>query len=376
MDIGLHRAGWRTVSFSEIDPYASAILAQRWPGVPNLGDIGILRRVQSERQGAGDDRDAGQDGQSHPLWTDATLWTGGFPCQDLSVAGKRAGLAGERSGLAFAFLDLVRLHRPPALILENVPGLLSSNSGRDLGELFRRLGDLRYGWAYRVLDAQWFGVPQRRRRVFILALDLERYPDDSSAAQVLAVGTRCERDHPQEREAWADAAGGTGRGAALVEQTLGTDGAWGHGSRDEHGLVYNATAAYGAWDGPDDAAGNLSARDYKSSNHLVVDGAPSYPDRMRATDGLVRRVDGGRGVAFAKGTSRPDSDEWDRADVSRTLNTFDTADGRQTMVAMTATGESHDPQGLDSHRYRVIGNGVAAPVAEWIGMRLRSYLDG
>ena len=387
MDIGLHRAGWRTVSFSEIDPYASAILAQRWPGVPNFGDIIRLTgredgpsdsgRIGSDEGEVGvssgiqhlDARtrgrpDGGGDGGSGDIransgleaddrvWPDATLWTGGFPCQDLSVAGKRAGLAGERSGLALTFLDLVREHRPHALVLENVPGLLSSNSGRDLGVLLGRLGDAGYGWAFRVLDAQWFGVPQRRRRVFILALDAERYPDESSAAQVLAVGTRCERDHQAEREAWADTAGGTERS------------------------TFNASAKFGQWDGPDDAAGNLSARDYKSSNHLIVDGAPPDADRVREAAGMAGRVDGGQRVAATinsggnSGGFRTEPGEHlvvsgPRAGtVSSPLP--DDADGRR--------GESIDPEGLDSHRYRTIGNGVAAPVAEWIGRRLREYL--
>jgi DNA (cytosine-5)-methyltransferase 1 len=99
----------------------------------------------------------------------AELWTGGFPCQDLSVAGKRRGMgAGTRSGLAFAFLDLVGRHRPRFVLLENVPGLLSSHAGRDFGTLLAALVELGYGVGYRVLDARYFGVPQRRRRVFIL----------------------------------------------------------------------------------------------------------------------------------------------------------------------------------------------------------------
>ncbi len=123
-----------------------------------------------------------------------------LPCQDLSVAGKRRGFTGERSVLAFAFLALVERHRPPAILLENVPGLLSSNGGRDMARLLGEMAELGYGVAYRVLDAQHFGVPQRRRRVFILGLRSD--PDDvdgrvaaERAAAVLSVGARCGR-HP------------------------------------------------------------------------------------------------------------------------------------------------------------------------------------
>lgn len=149
LDLGFHRAGIATVSLSEIDPYASAVLAERFPEVPNLGDITKL------------------NGEEIP---DAEVWSGGFPCQDLSVAGKRAGFGGgTRSSLAFTYLDLVERRRPRWLVLENVPGLFSSNGGRDFARLIREMVELGYGLAWRTLDARFFGVPQRRRRVFIVA---------------------------------------------------------------------------------------------------------------------------------------------------------------------------------------------------------------
>lgn len=296
LDLGLERAGWRTVSFSEIDPYACAILAERWPGVPNLGDIVQLAHGHGlqntrERDGAGhgvrgaggpDWNDAelrGADGPSgserlgrvgglgahgsvgrsdadRDAWRDATLWTGGFPCQDLSIAGKRRGLDGARSGLAFAYLGLVERHRPPWVLLENVPGLLSSNRGRDLSVLLGRLSELGYGVAYRVLDARYFGVAQRRRRVFILA---SRDPGGRAgaerAAEVLSIAASGGGHPATSREARAGTAGGADDGAI--------------GSR-----FFNATAAFGAWESGD-TAGTLSRRDYKTSNHLFLANAVS-----------------------------------------------------------------------------------------------------
>lgn len=108
------------------------------------------------------------------------LICGGFPCQDVSVAGKRAGLAGERSGLWFEFHRILSELKPAWVVVENVPGLLSSNSGRDFAVILRGLVELRYGVAWRVLDARYFGVPQRRRRVFIVG-----HLGDGRAAQVL-----------------------------------------------------------------------------------------------------------------------------------------------------------------------------------------------
>lgn len=314
LDIGLTRAGWRTVSFSEIDPYASAVLAHHWPGVPNLGDItklvgdqrseDVRREWLSQRVGE-QDRDADTIGlrAADDLWTHATLWSGGFPCTDLSIAGRRAGLTNDdgtltRSGLAFAFLDLVERHRPEAILMENVYGLFSSNAGRDLGRLIRQMAELGYVGAYRGTDAQWFGVPQRRKRVFILAFDAQRHPDPDGPAQVLAVGTRCRRDHPQEREAWAQVASGPRSGTSVI------------GTLREH------------------------VRPGSNTDHAVlVGGSPADSRGVRTPDGMAGWLDRGSGM------------------------------------------EEELPEGIDSHRYRCAGNGVVAPVAYWIGTRLRRYFE-
>ena len=148
LDLGFDRAGIHTVSVSEIDPYACAVLAERFPDAPNLGSITEVNANDIP---------------------EADIWSGGFPCQDLSVAGKRAGFAGKRSSLAFTFLDLVEQRRPRWLVLENVPGLFSSNKGADFGRLLYEMEQLGYGVSWRTLDARYFGVAQRRRRVFIVA---------------------------------------------------------------------------------------------------------------------------------------------------------------------------------------------------------------
>ena len=140
--------------------------------------------------------------------------TGGFPCQDLSVAGKRAGLAGERSGLFWEIARLVEETQTEYFVLENVPGLLSSNKGHDFGVVIGTMADLGYSVAWRVLDAQYFGVPQRRRRVFIVG---RRTGNQSDPAKVLFERTSVRRDtsqsQPQRQDSTANAAvgfGGTG----------------------------------------------------------------------------------------------------------------------------------------------------------------------
>lgn len=146
MDLGLERAGITSVAHCEIDPKAQSVLRRHWPAVPVINDV---REVTAD-VGAVD------------------LVHGGFPCQDISVAGHRRGLDGERSGLWWEFHRILAELRPRWCIIENVAGLLSSNGGRDMGAILGALGDLGYGFAYRVLDARHFGVPQRRRRVFIV----------------------------------------------------------------------------------------------------------------------------------------------------------------------------------------------------------------
>ena len=139
--------GWRPSFFSEIDKFPRAVLAAHYPKVPLHGDFTTI-----------------QAGEYDPI----DLLVGGTPCQSFSVAGLRGGLADDRGNLALEYLRLAQRLRPKWLVWENVPGVLSSAGGRDFGSILGGLVELGYGFAYRVLDAQFFGVPQRRRRVFVV----------------------------------------------------------------------------------------------------------------------------------------------------------------------------------------------------------------
>lgn len=208
LDLGLHRAGFTHAFFCESDPWRRSVLAHHWPGVPiydDVRDVGIEPEARTQADGRGSEPDG--TGRIHPGAV-LDLLGGGFPCQDLSVAGNRAGLAGERSGLFHEFARIIDAVRPRWVLVENVPGLLSSNGGRDFGVVLGTLADLGYGMAWRVLDSRYFGVPQRRRRVFILAADADGDPAAAarSCGEVLAVGTRC-TGHPAARgEKGTDAA--------------------------------------------------------------------------------------------------------------------------------------------------------------------------
>ena len=145
-DSGLELAGWQVVWQVENNPFRRSVLRRHWPEVELRNDI----RTDTD----------GLD--------QVDLICGGFPCQDLSVAGRRKGLAGERSGLWFDFIRMVGEIRPSWVIIENVAGLLSSNEGRDFEVVVSGLAERGYGVAWRVLDSQHFGVAQRRRRVYVV----------------------------------------------------------------------------------------------------------------------------------------------------------------------------------------------------------------
>jgi DNA (cytosine-5)-methyltransferase 1 len=139
--------GWEAEAFSEIEPFPCQVLKHHYPNVPNLGD---MTKFKEWNLGPID------------------LFCGGTPCQSFSVAGLRKGLDDPRGNLMLTYLAIADKFRPRWLVWENVPGVLSSNGGRDFGAFLGGLGKLGYGFAYRVLDAQYFGVAQRRKRVFVV----------------------------------------------------------------------------------------------------------------------------------------------------------------------------------------------------------------
>lgn len=168
-DLALIQNGAEVVASVEIDKHARKILTKQFPNSTILEDVKNVTGKQLFDLGFNSDG----------------IIVGGFPCQDLSVAGKRRGLAGERSGLFFEVVRILEETKAKWFILENVPGLLSSKGGRDMGIILGSLAELGYGVAYRILDAQYFGVPQRRRRIFIVGCLGD---DGQTPAKILAIG--------------------------------------------------------------------------------------------------------------------------------------------------------------------------------------------
>lgn len=281
-------------------------------------------------------------------------------CQDLSVAGRGRGLAGERSGLFFEFMRIVQGLTPSWVLIENVPGLLSNDGGRAMGTVLGRLGQLGYGWAYRVLDAQWFGVAQRRRRVFIVGC----LGDWRRAAEVLFERESLPWDSPPSREAGARVAASPANRLAF-------------GGNNTRGPIDVATAC--------NAKASASERqDFESetfvTHTLRAEGFDTSEDGTGRGTPIVACHDTGQGwwnEASIAGTLRAEGE-------NRPSRPSNVAVFPNMAVRRLTPRECERLQGFpddwtagfsDSCRYRMLGNAVCVPVAEWIGRRLIEYFE-
>jgi DNA (cytosine-5)-methyltransferase 1 len=174
--VAWHSLGWKPVGFSEIEKFPSAVLQHHYPQVKNYGDMTTYKEWDINES--------------------VGLLVGGTPCQSFSVAGLRKGLEDPRGNLALTYVGILDRFRPKWFIWENVPGVLSSGGGRDFGSFLGAVAECGYGFAYRVLDAQYFGVPQRRRRVFVVGC----LGDWESPAKVLFEPDCLRRHTPPSRE--------------------------------------------------------------------------------------------------------------------------------------------------------------------------------
>lgn len=337
MDIGLSRAGFKHAFFCEADEWRRSILARHWPGVPIHHDVRAVAREHSESP-EGSRVGDGTGGELRPGRVD--LIAGGFPCQDLSVAGRRRGLAGERSGLFYEFARIAdELVRPGGWILiENVLGLLSSHNGRDFGIVLATLAEIGFmDGAWRVLDAQHFGVPQRRRRVFILA----RRARGDRAREVLLEPEGGRWDLAPGYEARAQAAAGAGGGAYVAGSPSRRYGKGVNTTVDDGAIVVSRMPStnHGGWRiGAEEAAGGA----------LVVAALD------RGQGGPDDSAQGGHLTAHTGGVRRLTPTECER---------------------LMGWPDGWTEPGSDSKRYAACGDGVVSYVAEWIGRRLRYELE-
>ena len=394
--------GWTPVAFAEIEKFPSKVLAHHYPGVANLGDMTRFREWDIERDAV-------------------DVLVGGTPCQSFSVAGLRKGLDDPRGNLALTFVAMVDHYRPEWVIWENVPGVLSSSGGRDFGSFLGALGQLGYGFAYRVLDAQHFGVPQRRRRVFVVA---HSSGDSRRAAQVLFEpeslrGDSTKGNRKGEKSTSSPASSVDANG---IQRTVGTLCA------DTHPGAYSGQDAYTGRLVP------VMYENHPNDSRITgpVDPSPTVAARWGTGGGNTPLVQ----HTFRKSRraqSAEDFETWVPDGVTNTLNCFDLGDirsvdivvepialaentiGRQPMnggngdgytvggpmYTLNATGvhgvahPDHSmavrrltptecerlqgfpdgytdimPETPDGPRYKALGNSMAVPVMRWIGSRI------
>ena len=404
-DLGFERAGMESVSQSEIDKHCLGVLYNHWPGVMKVEDV---RDVSRGTVGAVD------------------LVCGGFPCQDVSVAGKREGLAGERSGFWFEFHRILAELGPRWVVVENVTGLLSSNGGRDFATILRGLVELGYGVCWRVLDAQYLGLAQRRKRVFIVG-----HLGDGRAAQVLFESEGGCWNPPPSREEGQGVAGDAIQGIDVRNSRGQPDRISGTLQAKKTGgfsLNYINPIAF-------DYCAQGSERTFIHRKNGIAQMIAGRPDAiafdrsrssvsgdisapLRACGGQAEGVNDGKAdvqcVAFAPGNlcrragENPSTDDigtlgaekqgdmfphiafnWQSGgDVRLDCNEYRTGalHANQTPAALTRYGvrrltptECERLQGFpdgwtagqsDTQRYKQLGNAVAVPVAEWIGRRI------
>jgi DNA (cytosine-5)-methyltransferase 1 len=324
--------GWQPVGFSEIEPFPAAVLAHRFPNIPNYGDM-----------------------TQHEQWPlrpgSIDLLVGGTPCQSYSVAGLRRGLADPRGNLMLTYLAIADRLRPRWLVWENVPGVLSSNGGRDFGTFLGSLGQLGYGWAYRVLDAQYIrvgrwprAVPQRRRRVFVVGRLIERGARDWAApGEVFALAEGLQR-HLEARRAKgkgtpSDAEGGVGVGCCGTVSSKWAKGTGGPAGDECYNLIAQPTAY--RWQNDRDGLqqdnvvaalrASQGASGFHEMNHPVITQPVPFTKAKRAQ-------------------STSDDETWVDGQVNPTLSLFDQGDTRATTVAVAhafySTGGTH---GVNQH---------------------------
>ena len=387
--------GWKAVAFSEIESFPSEVLKHHYKETPNLGDM-----------------------TKYDQWKLDTidLLVGGTPCQSFSVAGLRQGLKDPRGNLMLTYLGIADRFRPKWIVWENVPGVLSSNAGRDFGTFLGALVDLGYGFAFRILDAQWFGVAQRRRRVFVIGY----LGDASRAAKVLFERESVCRNPAPSREKGKGVAGN-------VTDCLRSGGNGGvPSSRGEH-LVVGALCSDshpGSYSGQDAYTGRLVATAFEPG----IAGREGNESRFtHEVTGTLRKAMGDNQTAVAV-AFHPTQDPISSENISHALGagsksgTATTAvafennrrdgarvygDTTNTLQAFAGTGGGNSPmvqhstavrrltptecerlQGFpdgytaipwkkktaaqcpDGPRYKALGNSMAVPVMRWIGERI------
>ena len=397
--VAWHPLGWNPIGYAEIETFPSAVLSHHYPTVPNLGDITKYKEWNINGT--------------------VELLVGGTPCQAFSVAGLRKGLEDPRGNLTLVYTGILDRFKPKWFVWENVPGVLSSSGGRDFGSFLGAVAELGYGFSYRVLDAQYFGVPQRRRRVFVVGC----LGDWVSASKVLFEPDCLSRDTEESRKTRERTSSATSSGVRGNIETF---------NRQSHSQF-----------GVDPLASTVKARDHKQFTDLVVYETHPADSRVREMGDVCQTVTsrwgtGGGNVPIAlqdiSGRDKAQNGRgWNDDGVSYTLDAAATqgvaysiredaiagnfsATPLQVTPALQAlrpSVQSHHaqtfiaqqmavrrltpvecerlqgfpdnytnipwrgkPESPDSLRYKAMGNSMAVPCMKWIGERIEMVEKG
>lgn len=325
--------GWQPAFFSEIAAFPRAVLAHHWPTVPLRGDFTEIRHGDHQQ---------------------IEVLVGGTPCQSFSIAGKRAGLDDPRGNLALEFVRLAQRLRPQWVIWENVPGVLSQDGGRAFGAVVRALEDSGYGWAYRVLDAQHFGVPQRRRRVFLVGY----LGDWRPPAAVLFEPESLRGDTAPGREKGKDVA------PTLAARTkggggLGTDFECGGGlianTGDKAACLTHHPARMDL--DTETFVAHTLRREWNASEDGSGRGTPLVAPTLRAlpNQGPGRMADDAARMGMVRRLTPTECERLQGFPDNHTLVPY------------------RGKPAADGPRYAAIGNSMAVPVMHWIGSRIDTF---
>ena len=294
--------GWRAAFLSEIAKFPRAVLAQRHGGVPLHGDF---TTIESGRYEAID------------------ILVGGTPCQDFSVAGLRAGITGDRGNLTLEFVRLAQRLRPTWLVWENVPGIFSLDDGRAFGAFLGGLAELGYGFAYRVLDAQYAGLAQRRERVFVVG----HRGDWRRAAAVLFESESLRWNPPPSREA-----------GKTVAPTIASRPTGGGGLGTDHA---NAGGQLGIAAFHENQRAEVTTNNDTAGSLKVRGGKPGQGYPALISGAAVRRL------------------------TPRECERLQGFPDDYTLI------EYRGKPAADGPRYKALGNSMAVPVMRWLGERIQ-----
>ena len=374
--VAWHPLGWKAAAYSEIEKFPSQVLAHHYPDVPNVGDMTKFKE-----------------------WTNVSnvdVLVGGTPCQSFSVAGLRKGLDDPRGNLMLTYLAIATKFRPKWLVWENVPGVLSSNGGLDFASLLRGMGECGYGFAYRILDAQYFGVAQRRRRVFVVGY----LGDWRAAAAVLFERHSLSGDSAPSREKRKEVASSAGDGTQFggLYELHSQDSR----VRELDEVCTTVSATYGT------GGGNIPITLMQAKNPMAVclggqhpnagigiDQSPTLTNAMGAGGGHVpitlMQAKNPMAVAWSMNLMSPGRQvREDHGVGALTQQCHCPTQGNEAVVIQQAMSvrrltpvECERLQGFpdnytnikdkcpDGPRYKALGNSMAVPVMAWIGKRIQ-----